>query len=78
MMIRFLTRRAAAIALGAFALAPTAVLAQPPAPATFRAVQVDIGPLRSSTGDPTAAWVAASMPAALAQALGAHLRAGRP
>ncbi len=76
MTIRILTRRAVAIALGALTLASTAVLAQPPAPETFRAVQVDIGPLRSSIGDPTAAWVAGSMPAALVQALGAHYTPG--
>jgi hypothetical protein len=50
--------------------------AQGPAPVTFRAVQVDIGPLRSSVGDPTAAWVANAMPAALVQALGPHYTPG--
>jgi hypothetical protein len=72
MTIRVPTRRAVVFALGALSLVPTVVLAQAPAPATFRAVQVDIGPLRSSTGDPTAAWVANAMPGALVQALGPH------
>ena len=75
MTIRVLTRRAAAIAL-ALSLAPMVALAQGLAPATFRAVQVDIGPLLSSVGDPTAAWVAHAMPGALVQALGPHYAPG--
>lgn len=38
-------------------------------------ISVDVAPLRENSGDPTAAWVARSMPGALAQALA---EAGRP
>ena len=38
-------------------------------------INVDVAPLRASSGDPTAAWVAQTMPGALAQAL---VEAGRP
>lgn len=62
-------------ALGAAALADdSSALAQ--GPVRIRAVQVDVGPLRASVGDPTAAWVAQSMPQALAQALGANYAPG--
>ncbi len=74
MAIRILTRRAALTALGAIMLAPGAAFAQ--APIRFRAVKVDVGPLRESAGDPTAAWVAESLTPALAQALGHHLAPG--
>ena len=63
-----LTRRAALTALGAMAFAPAAALAQ--APGSIRAIQVDVGPLRANMGDPTAQWVAQSMPPALIEALG--------
>ncbi len=74
MAIRVLTRRAAVTALGALALAPTAALAQ--GPLRFRAVQVDVGPLRANTGDPTAAWVEESLAPALAKSLGPYLVPG--
>ena len=74
MPTRVLTRRAAVTAFGALLLGPKAASAQ--APATFRAVVVDVGPLRSSIGDPTAAWVAKAMPGALIQALGSHYAPG--
>ena len=45
MTTRVLTRRAALTAVGAIALAPMAALAQ--APLKFRAVKVDVGPLRA-------------------------------
>ncbi len=76
MPTRVLTRRAALTALGAFAVAPAAAVAQ--GPARFRAVQVDVAPLRASAGDPTAAWVAESLPGALARALGPYLAPGDP
>jgi hypothetical protein len=69
-----LTRRSALTVLGAIAFAPAAALAQ--RAARFRAVQVDVGPLRASAGDPTADWVAKSMPAALVQSLGPHYAPG--
>lgn len=74
MAIRILTRRAALTALGAIMLAPGAAVAQPPI--RFRAVEVDVGPLRASVGDPTAAWVAESLTPALAQALAPYLAPG--
>ena len=69
-----LTRRAALSALGAMAVAPTAAFAQ--APARFRAVKVDVAPLRASAGDPTAAWVEQSLGPALTQALAPYLAPG--
>ena len=74
MTTRVPTRRAALIALGAAALAPAAAWAQ--APLRFRAVNVDVEPLRASVGDPTAAWVQESLTPALAQALGPYLAPG--
>ncbi len=69
-----LTRRAAICAVGALALSSAAVLAQ--GPVRFRNVEVDVGPLRASTGDPTAAWVEEALPGQLAQALGPYLVPG--
>lgn len=69
-----LTRRAAICAVGALALSSAAVLAQ--GPVRFRNVEVDVGPLRASTGDPTAAWVEETLPGQLAQALGPYLVPG--
>jgi hypothetical protein len=74
MRTRVLTRRAALTALGAAAFAPAAALAQ--APIRFRAVHVDVAPLRASAGDPTAAWVAESLTPALARSLGPYLVPG--
>ncbi len=74
MTTRVLTRRAALTAVGAIALAPMAALAQ--APLKFRAVKVDVGPLRENAGDPTAAWVAESLAPALAQSLAPYLAPG--
>ena len=74
MPIRAPSRRAALTAMGAFLFAPAVALAQ--GPGTFRAVVVDVGPLRANIGDPTAAWVAKSMPGALIQALGPHYAPG--
>ena len=73
-----LTRRAGLLALGALALqgcTPTV-----PTVATrglrFRAIRVDVSPIRASMGDPTAAWVEEALPGALAQALGPYLAPG--
>ncbi len=74
MTTRVLTRRAALTAVGAITLAPMAALAQ--APLKFRAVKVDVGPLRENAGDPTAAWVAESLAPALAQSLAPYLAPG--
>jgi hypothetical protein len=69
-----LTRRAAIRAVGAFALSPAAALTQ--GPIRFRSVEVDVGLLRASSGDPTAAWVEEALPGQLAQALGPYLSPG--
>ncbi len=74
MTTRVVTRRAALTAVGAITLAPMAALAQ--APLKFRAVKVDVGPLRENAGDPTAAWVAESLAPALAQSLAPYLAPG--
>lgn len=74
MTTRVLSRRAALTVVGAMAFAPAAALAQ--APLRFRAVKVDVGPLRESVGDPTAAWVAESLAPALSQKLAPYLAPG--
>ncbi len=74
MSTRVLTRRAALTALGAMGLVPTAALAQ--APLRFRAVKVDVEPLRANVGDPTAAWVAESLTPALANSLAPYMAPG--
>jgi hypothetical protein len=74
MSTRALTRRAALSVFGAAILVPDIVKAQ--APVRFRSIQVDVGPLRASAGDPTAAWVEQALPGQLAQALGAYLAPG--
>ena len=70
-----LTRRVALAALGVLAL-PSAIavesaLAQPPV--RFRAIEVDVAPLRARVGDPTAAWVQRMLPGELAQALAPYM-----
>ena len=64
------SRRAALSVLAT--LAPLAAFAQDAVP--FRGVQVDVGPLRANTGDPTAAWVEEALPGFLAELLGPYLR----
>ena len=76
-----MTRRASCGVFGAVVLASATgrhALAVTRATAVTRAaggIHVDVAPLRGSSGDPTAAWVARVMPGALAQALA---EAGRP
>jgi hypothetical protein len=78
MSIGALTRRAALADLGAgallFAAAVRPALAQPAV--RFRAIEVDVAPLRASAGDPTADWVEQELPRDLAQALAAHVSPG--
>jgi hypothetical protein len=74
MSTRVLTRRAALSALGAMSFAPMAAFAQ--APLRFRAVRVDVAPLRSSVGDPTAAWVEESLTPALGGVLAPYMAPG--
>jgi hypothetical protein len=73
------TRRGALAALGALAFPPVAVqsvLAQPTV--RFRAIKVDVSPIRASMGDPTAAWVEEALPGALAHALAPYMAPGDP
>jgi hypothetical protein len=78
MSTHLLTRRAALAALGVVALpsiiAVRSARAQPGV--RFRAIVVDVSPLRASAGDPTAAWVEEELPGQLAQALAPYLSPG--
>jgi hypothetical protein len=74
MSSRALTRRAVLSTVAGLAFAPIAALAQPSV--RFRSVQVDVGPLRANSGDPTAAWVEEALPGLLAQALGPYMAPG--
>ena len=69
-----LNRRAAIRAAAALAMSPAIALAQPAI--RFRSVEVNVAPLRATTGDPTADWVAEALPGLLAQALGPYLSPG--
>ena len=73
-----LTRRTALAALGALLVPGMAetprAMAQPGL--RFRAIRVDVSPIRRSMGDPTAAWVEEALPGALAQALRPYLAPG--
>jgi hypothetical protein len=73
-----LTRRAALASLGALLLPAMAempaALAQPGL--RIRAIKVDVSPIRTSMGDPTAAWVEEALPGALAQSLAPYMAPG--
>jgi len=75
MFTRGFVRRAAVAAFGASALvaaiAGQSALAQ--SGLGFRDVRVDVSPLRSTAGDPTAAWVQLDLSAQLAQALAGRI-----
>ncbi len=72
------TRRAAPIFLGAFALIPAVAaqdafarrLAQPDG------IRVDVTPLRENAGDPTATWVERELPAALVRSMAGRVPNG--
>lgn len=72
-----LTRRAALAAVGALAFAPGFVGA-----AVARlgpvGIRVDVTPVLENSGEPTASWVAQTLPTAIAEALGAVGRGGAP
>jgi hypothetical protein len=73
------TRRAtvgAILALAASAAMATRSAAARLAPAG--GVRVDVGPLLENSGEPTASWVASTLPGAIAQALAASGQAGTP
>ncbi len=72
------TRRAGLVALGALALQGCAS-AVPTATASrvrIRAIKADVSPIRASMGDPTAAWLEAALPGALAQSLAPYMAPG--
>ena len=73
-----LTRRSAIAALGALVLpAMTQMRSASAQPGLrIRAIKVDVSPIRASMGDPTAAWVEAALPAALAQSLAPYMSPG--
>jgi hypothetical protein len=73
-----LTRRAALAALGTLAFSSGAVVPRASAQPGLRigAIKVDVSPIRASMGDPTAAWVEAALPGALAQALAPYMAPG--
>jgi len=74
-----LTRRAGLLGLGALALQGCMSTSPPSVAASglrFRAIRVDVSPIRASMGDPTAAWVEQALPGALAQSLGPYLAPG--
>jgi hypothetical protein len=70
-----LSRRAALSAVAALAIPIASPVqrasAQPQV--RFRNIVVDVSPLRSSSGDPTADWVSQELPGALAQALAPYM-----
>ena len=74
------TRRAALAA--PFAWAASLEIVSLPASAAHRTpyggVTVDVGPLLGNSGEPTAGWVAAELPGAIASALAASGQGGSP
>ena len=74
-----ITRRAGLLALGALALQGCMSTPPPSAAASglrFRAIRVDVSPIRASMGDPTAAWLEQALPGALAQSLAPYMAPG--
>ncbi len=72
-----LTRRAALMSLVAVAGSPAFAAHKALARlGPFSGVRVDVAPLRENAGDPTASWVAQTLPPAIAQALASVGRSG--
>lgn len=67
-----LSRRAVLTALGAFAAAPAMAASPPLAGVRFRAVAVDVAPLRATGADDYADWIAAELPGLLRQSFAAR------
>jgi hypothetical protein len=78
MTARRLDRRVALASLGVLMLAPRVAARQAGGHvgAYAPAIRVDVSPLRASSGDPTATWVAEALPAALAASLAGRLPPG--
>jgi hypothetical protein len=74
-----LTRRAAIFSLAAVAMPPAAFARSSLARrAPIGGVAVDVGPLLENSGEPTASWVARTLPAAISEALASSGQAGTP
>ena len=73
-----LTRRAALVAFVALAGSPAVAArkARSRGGARFGGVRVDVAPLLANSGEPTAGWVAQTLPPAIAQALAAAGHSG--
>ncbi len=72
-----LTRRAAIVSLVAFAGSPAIAAHKALARlGPFGGIRVDVAPLRQNAGDPTASWVAQTLPTAIAAALNSVGRGG--
>jgi len=69
---------AAPVVLSALALcgAPSGQGALAGSTPAFRAIRVDVAPLRANAGDPTATWVAQDLPGELARALSGRMAPG--
>jgi hypothetical protein len=77
-MSRFqLTRRTAIVGFSALFLAPAAARQAPRARGRpLGGIRVDVVPLRENAGEPTASWVAQTLPPAIEQAFAAVGRSG--
>ena len=72
-----LTRRAALVAFVALAGSPAVAARRALARlGPFGGIHVDVAPLLANSGEPTAGWVAQTLPAAISQALAASGRSG--
>jgi len=74
-----LTRRAALVAYVALAVSPAAAGRRALAtPAPVGRIRVDVTPVLENSGEPTANWVAQTLPPAISEALAAAGRSGTP
>ena len=74
MSIHGYSRRVVVVGCGALGLLAGAGQNAPAQPSRmFRAIRVDVSPLRASAGDPTAAWVQEELPRELARAFAGRM-----
>ncbi len=73
-----LTRRAALVAFVAVAASQAAARTAQARLGPVGGIRVDVAPLLENSGEPTAGWVAQTLPAAISQALAAAGRSGMP
>lgn len=71
-----LTRRAAIVSFMALACSPAVAARKALAKLGPAGIRVDVAPVLANSGEPTAGWVAQTLPAAIAQALAAVGRSG--